>query len=85
VTPRTYCAHGDAGCVERRRCRATSTMVSIYHAAQAGLDESGGSWVTVCEDHGSLCNHPTLELARRHRADPWGWCDECRERENQKP
>lgn len=34
-------------------------------------------WMTVCNDHGFLCTHPTLALARGHAAAPEGWCEEC--------
>lgn len=70
---------GLAGCVEIRRARSTGTRVGVYHAEQAAIDPSGGRWVTVCETHSTLCNHDTLALARLHRSDPAGWCEDCRE------
>lgn len=67
-----------AGCRQLRRSRSTGTVVGIYNAREAHLDEGGGAWVTVCEQHGAVCNHETLRLARDHAADPSGWCEDCR-------
>jgi hypothetical protein len=66
----------DAGEVQRRRCQVTGTIVSIYHAATAGLDPAGGPWATICQDHGTICNHRTLDLARAHATTP-EWCEPC--------
>lgn len=74
-----YAAGGLAGCVAVTRARATRTRVQIFHAAQASLCPDGGPWVTVCEPHGSICNHGTMEAARSHATDPAGWCEDCRE------
>ena len=43
------------GLIESKRRRLTKTVVSIYCARDAELDPDGGAYVTVCEDHGSLC------------------------------
>jgi len=72
----------EPGLRQRRRCRATGTTVALYDAAAPGADftpADGGRWVTVCEDHSFLVQHPTLALARDHAAAPDGWCDECRD------
>jgi len=53
-------------------------MIGVYAAEQADLDPSGGPWVTVCEEHGELCNHPTLAEARNHATLP-EWCESCQE------
>lgn len=79
--PRTikqYNLHGLAGLVAQRRCRKTGRLVGLYNAEQAGLDPEGGPWVTVCEEHGILCNHRSLALAYHHMTDPEGWCELCR-------
>ena len=67
-----------AGLYRQHRSGVTGTMVSIYDARQSknAFDPSGGRWVTVCEDHGTTCNHQTLRLARHH-APLVGWCKEC--------
>jgi len=50
--------------------------VSIYQAAEAGLDPAGGDWVAVCEEHGTLCNFPALSLAQEHLVAV-DWCEAC--------
>lgn len=65
-----------SGCVQLRRSRKTGTLVGIYRASEAGLDDEGGAWVTVCEDHGTLCNHETRKLAEWH-APSVDWCEDC--------
>lgn len=67
-----------AGCRQMRRTRQ-GAVVGIYNAREAHLDEAGGAWATICEDHGVVVNHDTLALARWHASDPIGWCEECRE------
>lgn len=73
-------SHNDlAGCVQQRRAQQTGTLVGVYHAAQAGLeDDPSLPWATVCEVHGNLVCHSTLALARWHAVDPQGWCEDCR-------
>ena len=67
-----------AGLIESKRRRATGTVVSIYRAEEADLDPEGGPYVTVCEDHGTICNHETLTLARQHA--PYAeWCENCQD------
>jgi len=55
-----------------------SPYVVVYEAGEAGLDTSGGRWVTVCEAHGSLVNHDRLDTARHFSHEPETWCDDCR-------
>lgn len=74
-----YDHNGLAGCFAQRRSRQTGILIGIYKARQAGLDESGGPWATVCEVHGTIINHRNLAYAQRHAADPLGWCETCRE------
>lgn len=76
---KSYGAYGFAGCVQIRRNRETGTRVGVYNGEQAGLDTDDGRtpWSTICEDHGSICSHPTLALARDHAAEPSGWCEDC--------
>lgn len=65
-----------AGLIESKKRRATRTVVSIYRAEEGGFDPDGGPYVTICEDHGTICNHRTLALARSHA--PWAeWCEDC--------
>lgn len=65
-----------AGVVESRKRRATGTVVTVYNAAQAGMDAEAGPWATVCEEHGQIMHHPTLALAQRH-APVGGGCEVC--------
>ena len=67
---------GIGGLVESKKRRASGTVVSVYNAEEADLDTEGGPFATVCEDHGSVCNHATLTLARRHAVVP-EWCEDC--------
>lgn len=75
----TYAFNNLAGCVVQRRSRRTGTLVSLYAAEQADLDPAGGPWATVCEDHGAIANHATLDLARAH-LPAVEWCEACQER-----
>lgn len=60
----------------RRQNPYTDTFNVLYDAEKAGLDTAGGRWVTVCEKHGTLCNHRSLEAARKHL--PYAdWCEAC--------
>ncbi len=67
-----------AGLVQYRRARSTGTHVGIYNNAQAGIGEGDPNpWSTVCEEHGGIVTHPTLELARAHAPRPDDWCPTC--------
>lgn len=84
-----YGYNGLAGCVEQRRSRTTRHLYGLYNAEQADID--GGymaahdqfseqprkyPWVTLCEDHGTICGHASLSDARYHL--PAGdWCEAC--------
>jgi hypothetical protein len=73
-----YSFNGLAGCVTQRRNQITRTLVGVYHASQAGLDNDPTTpWYTVCEVHNRLVGHRSLELALYHAADPRGWCGVC--------
>jgi hypothetical protein len=79
---KSYAFDGYAGLVERRKTRR-GVVVGLYAADQAGMeDDPELPWATVCEDHGSIVCHPTLQLARDWMAAPHGWCDDCREKNN---
>lgn len=59
------------------RNRMTRTHITVCHGDDEGLDTTDdGPWYTICDEHGSLCSHTTLALAKSHAADP-SWCDEC--------
>lgn len=65
-----------AGRVTTKKCRATGYKVTVARADDLDLCSEGGKWVTVCEEHGSICNHDTRKLADEHAAWP-AWCEEC--------
>lgn len=67
----------EAGLVERRKCRLTGFQVGLYNGLESGMDsDEEFPWITVCEEHNTLVNHPSLRLARSHMAMP-EWCEEC--------
>lgn len=76
-----YDFNGLAGCVSQTRARTNGRLIGIYNNKQADLDECGGPWATICEEHGHIVSHDTLALARSHAADPAGWCEQCGEAE----
>lgn len=65
-----------AGLREQRKNRITGKLVGLYDGTAAEMDTADGRWQTVCEEHGTICSHRTLELANRHMADPQ-WCEPC--------
>lgn len=73
-----YRAEGRDGCVSIRRSRLDKVKVGLYNAYQADFDGEGGPWVTVCEEHGTVCNHQTLTIAKNHQPRPSEWCHNCR-------
>jgi hypothetical protein len=66
-----------AGCRQLRRARSTGTLVGVYDGGPAGLDTDGGRWHTICDEHGFVCSHDTLETARAFAASPEEWCEPC--------
>ncbi len=67
---------GVPGLVVRSKNRRTRTVVSLYHATQAALDNTDGEWVLVCAAHQVQRNYPVQTEAQRHlgAAD---WCPAC--------
>jgi len=62
--------------------RETGTLIIVGHGDHEFImldTETDGPWYTICNEHGLLCSHPTLALARSHGAEPSGWCESCRE------
>lgn len=80
-----YGFNGLEGCVVQRKSQVTKTLVGVYHAEQAGLDNDPDCvWYSVCEDHGTLVGHRSLRLAKDHAVDPTMWCEECYDRSRAK-
>jgi hypothetical protein len=58
--------------------RSTGTLVVVVGTEEQGLDpEGGGPWTTICDDHGTICQHETLRLARYFAPCPEEWCEDC--------
>lgn len=66
-----------AGLRQYRRARSTGHVIGVYDGEAADMDTFAGRWQTLCEDHGNVISHETLELARQHATQPEEWCDEC--------
>ncbi len=78
MTKVTKVWHDLAGLIESKIRRQTGRRVSVYDGILAGIeDDPGCKWCTVCEDHGLICCHETLFLARAHAPYPMGWCEDC--------
>lgn len=58
------------------RNRQTGTVRTVAPAAELDLDDEGGRWVTICEDHGTLVNTDTRNAALT--VYPLDFCDLCR-------
>jgi len=67
-----------AGLLAMHRSRTTGTVIGLYRARDARLDDDEGRapYSTVCQDHGTICCHRTLRAARGHMAYV-GWCEAC--------
>lgn len=61
--------------------RSTGTLVLVAEADAAGLDSDGGTqpWYTLCDDHGGICSHETIDLARSWSSAPEEWCPYCQD------
>lgn len=55
----------------------TRTTIVVVRNDAAGLDEAGGRYSTICDEHGTCIAHTTLALATYHAAAPLGWCETC--------
>lgn len=64
------------GLIQRRKSRELGVWVSVYDAEPGGFCADGGAYVTLCEEHGTICNHDTIKLALDH-APYVEWCEEC--------
>jgi hypothetical protein len=77
TTPSKRKPHRDwAGYVTERRNPLSGGHNVLVRAGPAQLDPSGGTWVTVCDVHGSLCNHHNRQLAYAHLVSS-EWCEDC--------
>ena len=67
---------GVPGLVTRTKNRRTRTLVSLYHATQAGRDATGGEWLLVCEAHGVERHYARRADADQH-LHAGDWCSAC--------
>jgi hypothetical protein len=64
--------------IQTRRSRQTGTLVEVIDDRDGSFG-SGGSWATVCVDHGGICSHDTRALALDFAPVPNEWCPTCQE------
>lgn len=81
AAPTTRKPHRDwVGYVTERRNKITGDFTVVVDATvePVWLDPDGGRWVTMCNAHGTLCNHTSLRLARAFMvAGSHNWCEPC--------
>jgi len=64
--------------VQERRARSTGTLVRIEDNRDGSVDlDDPNPWFTICAEHGGVCSHPSLQLAREWASEPEGWCPDC--------
>jgi len=76
-----YSDGGFAGRVESKKRRSGAT-VSIYHSVQAGMDDDGGRWTAICEDHSAIISTDTLKGVRSAASQSYEWCEGCQRPHN---
>lgn len=61
--------------------RSTGTLVLVADGEKQGLDTEDGAmpWYTICDDHGGVCSHETLAVAREWASAPEEWCPYCQD------
>jgi hypothetical protein len=64
-----------------RRARQTKGPVTLISKQELLGDDYCGNdkWMTICEDHGHVEGHQTLENARFFASRPVSWCRWCAE------
>ena len=66
-----------AGLIDYRKARSTGTFVGLYIAEMAHADTQGGKYITICEEHSTVINHATRQLAASHMSSVDSWCEQC--------
>lgn len=64
------------GVIQRRKSRDHGVWVTVAEAEKSGFDPDGGDYITLCEEHSTVCNHATLRDALGW-APTLGWCEDC--------
>lgn len=83
--PAVYNFAGIAGCVLSSKNRISGSTINLYNTKQAKMDESKGSWVAVCETHGTSKYFTNSLSAKMCLSDPTEWCDSCRQAIRERP
>lgn len=71
------------GFIGRSKARSTGTHVVLVDRGpddDERHDDLAGywnRWETICDEHGTVCSHSTLALARSFCAAPEEWCEDC--------
>lgn len=63
-----------------KKNRQTGTTIDVIDRGRDDQDDN--RWETICVDHGTVCSHPTRELALSFSAAPLEWCELCMEVEH---
>ncbi|MFB5623344.1 MAG: hypothetical protein ACE5RP_00285 [Nitrosopumilus sp.] len=66
----------DAGYIASKRSGASKGYVVIYDAKEAGIDDSDGKYVVVCQTHQRIVNTTSLPKAREAMKSV-DFCEEC--------
>jgi hypothetical protein len=70
---------GEVARTHSRRCGVLVVLLDLRGpGCWAGSEDDGGRWMTVCDEHGAVCQHRSRRLAEGHLGHPDGWCEECR-------
>jgi hypothetical protein len=57
--------------------RSSDALILVLDGEAAGLDVEGGRWQTLCDDHGFICSHDSLPLAKSWASCPEMFCEPC--------
>ena len=65
-----------AGCICELRNPWSGGHTIIYHAAEQGIDSTGGRYAVVCNTHGAIYNTTSMPKARSAMKAP-DFCEQC--------
>lgn len=67
-----------AGFRYARRSPLTGNWLVVCKTSDHAMDDENGTakWMSICEEHNTICTHQTLALAKDHLQHP-EWCDGC--------
>jgi hypothetical protein len=83
ITPNTEGRHIMYGCeryqghIISRRARSTRTTVVLLHGPESGMTDY--PYLTLCDEHGGVCEHERRADALRFLSHPEEWCPICQE------